>query len=222
MTDDTGETPAKTKVLLPLYFLPNLEYFAALLPFDTLVLEACEPLPRRTYRNRCHVLTANKVDTLTVPLVESRRAVPIREARIDYRQPWMRRHWGCLQSAYGKSPFYEYYAADLEAVYNREFDTLFDFNAALLTLCLGFLGVKKPITYTLSHSLEVEKDAFDAKSLISNRKASNSAHLYNPVPYHQTFGNDFVANLSIIDLLFNKGPEARQVLRQSAFVPWGC
>lgn len=218
MTDKIGETPAKTKILLPLYFLPNLEYFAALLPFDTIVLEACELLPRRTYRNRCHVLTANKIDTLTVPLVESRRAVPIREARIDYRQPWVRRHWGCLQSAYGKSPFYEYYAADLEAVYNQEFDALFDFNAALLTLCLKFLGVKKPITYTLSHSLEVGEGVFDAKSLINNRKATNSMHLHNFVPYYQTFGNDFVSNLSIIDLLFNKGPESRQVLSQPAIV----
>lgn len=212
------ETPAKTKILLPLYFLPNLEYFAALLPFDTIVLEACESLPRRTYRNRCRVLTANKVDTLTVPLVESRRAVPIREARIDYREPWMRRHWGCLQSAYGKSPFYEYYAADLEAVYQRKCDLLFDFNAELLTLCLKFLGVKKAVTYTLSYSLELEKDVFNAKSLINSRKDTNSGNLCNPVPYYQTFGNDFVSNLSIIDLLFNKGPEARQVLSQSAIV----
>ncbi len=213
-----GEMP-KTEILLPLYFLPNLEYFAALLPYETIVLESCENLPRRTFRNRCQVLTANKVDTLTVPLVASRRAVPIREARIDYRQPWIRRHWGCLQSAYGKSPFYEYYAADFEAVYYQENDLLFDFNAALLTLCLNLLGIEKAITYTLSYLVTPRKNIFDAKSLIGNKKATNTTFPYLPTPYYQTFGNDFVPNLSIIDLLFNKGPEACQVLSQSVLVP---
>lgn len=205
--------------MLELQFLPCLEYFACVMQYDTLQLEACENLPRRSPRNRCRVLTANKVDTLTVPLLESRRALPIRDVKIDYGQPWARRHWGCLQSAYGKSPYFEYYAADLEALYQRKPAFLYDFNIELLTLCLRFLGIKKEITYTLSYRTDVEKLVFDARSLINPRKSEEIGLFYQSIPYYQTFGNDFIPNLSVIDLLFNAGPESPLILRQSAILP---
>lgn len=205
--------------MLELQFLPCLEYFAGILEYDTLRLEACENLPRRSPRNRCRVLTANKVDTLTIPLLESRRALPIRKVKIDYGQPWARRHWGCLQSAYAKSPYFEYYADDFRAVYQRAPTFLFDFNVELLTLCLGFLGIKKEITYTLSYQTDVEKLVLDARSSINPPKNTGNGLFYQNIPYYQTFGNDFVSNLSIIDLLFNVGPESPLILRQSAILP---
>ncbi len=205
--------------MLELQFLPCLEYFAGILQYDTVSLEACENLPRRSPRNRCRVLTANKVDTLTVPLLESRRAVPIRDVKIDYGQAWTRRHWGCLQSAYAKSPYFEYYAADLQALYQRTPTFLFDFNVELLTLCLRFLGIKKEITYTLSYQTDVGKTIFDARSAINPPKSDENSLFYQSLPYYQTFGNDFVPNLSIIDLLFNAGPESPLILRQSAILP---
>ncbi len=219
MVDDRARETAVSEVLLELQFLPCLEYLACILQYDTLRLEACENLPRRSPRNRCRVLTANKVDTLTVPLLESRRALPIRDVKIDYGQPWLRRHWGCLQSAYAKSPYFEYYAADFQALYQRTPTFLFDFNVELLTLCLKFLGIKKEITYTLSYQTDVEKSVFNARFLINPRKSEENGLFYQSIPYYQTFGNDFVPNLSIIDLLFNAGPESPLILRQSAILP---
>ena len=219
MVDDRTRKTAVSEVLLELQFLPCLEYFARILQYDTLRLEACENLPRRSPRNRCRVLTANKVDTLTVPLLESRRGLPIRDVKIDYDQPWARRHWGCLQSAYGKSPYFEYYAADFQAVYQRTPVFLFDFNVELLTLCLRFLGIKRKIMYTLSYQTDVKKSIFDARLSINPPKNTEISSFYQNIPYYQTFGNDFVPNLSIIDLLFNAGPESPLILRQSAILP---
>lgn len=197
-----------------MHYLPCLEYFSCLMQFDEVILDAHEPYARQTYRNRCRVLTANKVDVLTVPVKNRGDGNPIREVRIDYTQNWHRRHWGCLQSAYGKSPYFEHYAPGLEAVYHKKLPFLFDFNLELLTLCLYFLGIKKVITNTLSHP-ELEDNLFDARSLISAKKSPNDPVFYQSFPYHQTFGNDFVMNMSIVDLLFNKGPESRLVLSQS-------
>lgn len=204
----------KSKVLLELHYLPCLEYFSCLLQFDELILEAHEPYPRQTYRNRCRVLTANKVDVLTVPVQNRGNGCTIRDVRIDYSQDWHRRHWGCLQSAYGRSPYFEHYSPAFEKVYLKKIPFLFDFNRELLTLCLHYLGISKGITSTLSHP-ERDSDLYNATSVINVKKKSPGSVFYSEYTYQQTFGNDFVPNLSIVDLLFNKGPESRLVLNQS-------
>lgn len=219
MADHFMLNRTKSEVLLELHYLPCLEYFACLMHYDKIQLEAHEHFTRQTYRNRCYVLTANKVDVLTVPVQTARNRIPVRDIRIDYNQAWIRRHWGCLCSAYGKSPFFEYYAPDLEAVYLKKIPHLFDLSSDLLTLCLSWLGIKKDIGYTLSYHTGVDSTQFDARSLINDKNIGNSYNFYKAVPYHQTFGNDFVPNLSILDLLFNKGPESRQILRMSAVSP---
>lgn len=205
-----------SEVLIELHHLPCIDYFACLLPYETVRFEACENFPKQTYRNRCYVLTANKVDILTIPVKDSRKKIQVKDIQIDYHQSWMRRHWGCLQSAYGKSPYYEYYYSDLEALYLKKPQFLFDFNMELLTLCLKSLGIKKNVEYTLSYTADVVTTQFDARSLINDKKGRESTLFSNNVLYYQTFGNDFVPNLSIVDLLFNKGPEARQILVEAA------
>jgi hypothetical protein len=81
------------------------------------------------------------------------------------------------------------------------------------------LGIKKEITYTLSYQADVENSVFDARSSINPPKGEQNGLFYQSIPYYQTFGNDFVSNLSIIDLLFNAGPESLLILRQSAILP---
>ncbi len=202
-------------LVIELHYLPCIEFFTCLLQFEEIHLETRELYVKQTYRNRCHVLTANKVDRLTVPVLHSGGKQVMGEVRIDYSQGWERTHWGCLQSAYGKSPFFEYYADELKAVYKNKPAYLCELNYALLSLCLKFLGIKKTLAYTLSYQPHVKKALFDARSLINDKKGKDNFIFYKKVPYYQTFGNDFVPNLSIIDLLFNKGPEARQILAQS-------
>jgi len=203
------------EVHLELQYLPCLEYFACILNYDQTKIDVDEKFIKQTYRNRCSVLTTNKTDNLTIPVKSYQQGSPTKDIRIDYGQDWSRRHLGCFKSAYGKSPFYEYLAPEIIAVFEKKYEFLVDLNYDLLTICLRLVGVKKGVTYNLSESKSANCVIIDDVSVINNRKTQNIHKYYQSVPYYQTFGNDFVSNLSIVDLLFNMGPEARSVLLRS-------
>ncbi len=204
-----------SEVRIELQYLPCLEYFTCLLQYDRIYIDVDERYVKQTYRNRCSVLTTNKIDILTVPVKGYDAASPTKDILIDYNQDWTRRHLGCLKSAYGKSPFYEFYAPEFIRIYQKKLPFLVDLNYELLTNCLRLVGIKKDIRYNLSGELEGKIGVENAISLINNKKSQNSNQYYKSVPYYQTFGNDFVSNLSIVDLLFNMGPEAKSVLLRS-------
>ncbi len=212
-------TPLKndTKaVRIELQYLPSLSYFTAILNTGIIYLDSEEVYQKQTYRNRCKVLTANRIDTLTIPVKHYSSGTPSKEIQIDYDQDWLRRHWGCFQSAYGQSPYFEFYETELKLIYNKNYKFLMDLNYDLLTFCLRLLGLRKEIMYKLSGPLIGSIEVFDLMSKINTKKSTNNYKYYQPVPYYQTFGNDFVEDLSIIDLLFNMGPESRGVLVNSS------
>ncbi len=204
------------RVLMPSHYLPCLEYFACMIQAGSAVIESHENFQKQTLRNRCYVQTANGVEMLTVPVVKPAGKVPIRDVRIDYGQLWEKKHWRCLVSAYANSPFFEYYAPDFQKIYESHPIFLFDLNQQMLTLCLHLLRAKVPLSYTLSYEAEPKYPVFDARSCINAKKNVNRYQFYHPHPYYQTFGNDFSDNLSIVDLLFNTGPQALEVLKKSA------
>jgi hypothetical protein len=203
------------EVRLELQYLPCLEYFTCILQYDRIYVDIEERYVKQTYRNRCKVLTTNKVDVLTVPVKSYEAGSLTKDIKIDYNQDWIRRHLGCFKSAYGKSPFFEFYAPELLRIYQKNFVYLVDLNYELLTFCLKLVGVKNEVMYNLSGEINSSEHVINDISLINNRKGNNLFKYYQPVPYYQTFGNDFVSNLSIIDLLFNMGPEAKSVLLRS-------
>lgn len=202
---------------LELHYLPCLEYFSCLMQHESIVLEYQENYLKQTYRNRCYVKTSNKIDLLTIPVLKGTQKS--RDIRIDYSQDWVRRHWGCFQSSYGKSPFFEFYAPELELAYRKKPVFLFDLNFDLLTICLRFLGVKKVLSANLSYEEINREDVFDKRMAFNNKKTVFDEVEYKIPPYYQTFGNDFVPNLSIVDLLFNAGPESRKLLIQPQMRP---
>ncbi len=202
-------------VKIELQFLPCLEFFTCILNHDGVWIDLEERYRKQTYRNRCDVLTANKQDTLTVPVRSYEAACQTKNIEIDYSQDWIRRHLGCLRSAYGKSPYFEFYIHEFEAVYLKNHKLLVDLNREMLTICLKLIGLNKPVTYNLSGFIDTQKDVVDAMSLINNKKNLGLHKFYKPIQYYQTFGNDFVSNLSIIDLIFNMGPESKGVLVRS-------
>lgn len=201
-----------TGILIEVHYLPSLDYFAGLLAFDRIHIEAAEQYQKQSYRNRCYVLTANKVDCLTVPVVNGTHKQPIRDLKIDDQQAWQDRHWRCLQAAYGKAPFYEYVAPEFEPVLRKRWTFLFDLNVALLTLCLKWLRVATPVHLTEWYTETAGTGVFDARSRLNARNRVDTYSFYRPSPYPQNFGVEFVPNLSIIDLLFCQGPAAKQYL----------
>ncbi len=192
--------------------MPCLDFFVGMLTHDEVLIEAHEQYQKQSYRNRCYVLTANKIDCLTVPVAGSTNHQPIREVRIDNSVDWQKRHQRCLQSAYTKAPFFEYYAPDFEAVYRREWTFLFDLSLEMLTICRQLLGIKTPLKLTEWYQREPPIGVFDARSMMNSRSWAETQLFYCPEPYIQNFGPQFVPNLSILDLLFCAGPEAKSYL----------
>lgn len=212
---------SSSKLLIELPFLPCLDFFVGMLIHDEILIEGHENYQKQSYRNRCYVLTANKIDCLTVPTRHSRSGgagnhLPIRDVQIDNNVAWQNRHWRCLESAYRKAPFFEHYAPDFEAVYRRNWVYLFDLSLEMLTICRQMLGIKTPLTLTEWYQKEPPVGVFDARSIMNTRNRDESHLFYRPEPYMQNFGPQFVPNLSIIDLLFCAGPEARKILSECA------
>ncbi|QKZ13092.1 WbqC family protein [Spirosoma sp. KUDC1026] len=202
----------QTELLIDLHYLPTLDFIAGFLKFNQVWLEAHEHYQKQSYRNRCYIVTAHKVDALAVPVQQGTHHHPIRGVRIDNSQPWAIRHWRSLQAAYGKAPFFEYYAPDFEPVYQKEWEFLFDLNKELLTICLKLLNIRTPVNLTDCYAKSPEVGVFDARSALNSRNRQGLPLFYSPVPYQQNFGPDFVPNMSVIDLLFCQGPAALDVL----------
>jgi len=202
-------------VMLDLHYLPSLEYFAALLKYDYVYIEAHEHFQKQSYRNRCYIRAANKVDMLSVPVLDGRRKVLIRDIRIDYQQGWLKDHWRAITSAYGKSPFFEYYAPYFEQILFKKHTFLYDLNWELLTKCLDLLQIRKNIKPSSYYSKNLDLNTLDLRPVIHPKKNYLNNKIYRPFRYVQNFGSEFVPNLSIVDLLFCQGVEARQSLELS-------
>lgn len=212
----TNKDLAGRELLIELHYLPNLDYMCCLMQFESVRIEAAEQFVKQTSRNRTRILTANKVDVLTVPVKSAGAKLPVREIEIDYTQDWIRRHWGAIQSAYGKSPYFEFYRDDFEQVFRSRPRFLFELNQQLLTLCLEKCRIQTSVQYNLTYTKSCSEKIFDSRGLVNDKKNTDNPAFYRSIAYYQTFGHDFVPNLSIVDLLFNAGPEALGVLKRSA------
>ena len=197
---------------IDLQYLPSLEYFCAILKNDEIIIEAHEYFEKQSYRNRCRIQTTNKIDTLSVPVQNGNKKVLIKDLKIDYSQDWIRRHWGAIHSAYGKSPFFEFYSEYFKNLLDKKPDFLFDLNFEILTICLKLLRLEKKIIFTENYQKNVD---IDYRGLIHPKRNHELNQLYQPLAYRQNFGNEFEPNLSILDLLFCQGNQSFSVLKES-------
>ncbi len=201
------------QLLLDLQYLPNTTYFSLIAKADKVILERNENFVKQTYRNRTHILTPNGVDVLSIPLIGSQKKIGIDKIEIDHNQKWANRHWRAIKSAYGKAPFFEYYADYIKDEIYRKYTTLFELNLTLLTICLKFLQIDTPLKFTSEYKYEVKKPVLDLRSAIHPKKPLTSSLKIEYIPYPQVFGSSFVQELSILDLLFSEGPNAGTIIR---------
>ncbi|WP_345220916.1 WbqC family protein [Hymenobacter koreensis] len=203
---------AVSTVLFELSYCPPAAFFAELLSAESLLLERHENYRKQTYRNRCLILTAQGVQPLTVPVIDGNRSekAPIDQLEIDYRQNWVHRHWRTLQTAYGNSSYFEFYADYLHDIYVRKPDRLFDLNLAVLHLLLRCLRLTLPVAFTAewhaSYPAQVLTDRRDWLTPKALPDTASGAGLRQE--YRQCFGAGFVPGLSVLDLLFAVGPAA--------------
>lgn len=210
-------------ILSELHYHPPAAFFAQLIGAEKLLLEAQEHYRKQTYRNRCLILTAQGVHPLTVPVVDGNRREKVKtsELEIDYRQNWVHRHWRTLQTAYGGTPYFEYYADYLRDIYVQKPALLFELNLAFLRFYLRCLRLRLPLELTTEYHLPAPSILhFSTDSSIEDRRDTLTPKgdaLAQPDrtsvrPYAQSFGNVFVPGLSILDLLFMQGPAAGNFL----------
>lgn len=209
------EEQAKSSLLIDLQYLPCTQFFSTLLQFDEIVLECNEHYVKQSYRNRCYILGANKVEMLTVPILDGNKKILVKDIQIDYEQRWTDIHWRTIKAAYGKSPFFEFFGDEFQQTLQKKPQFLWDLNFELLTICLKLLKVNKTIRLTETYEKEREIDVFDARGLLNPKKDYETGNSYQPVAYQQNFGNEFVPNLSIIDLLFCRGNQSLGILKKS-------
>ena len=208
------------EVLLSTTYFGPIQWYQKLYRAEEVFIERCESFQKQTYRNRCLIATTNGLQALTIPVVrdQSNRLSDtnqdqepvslIHSIRISDHGNWRHLHWNALKSAYGESPFFDYYQDDIRPFFEQRWDYLFDFNEAIREKMCELLDIQPSVRYT-------EEFASTVNNMIDFRSSINPKHPepdpdFTPKRYYQVYEqkHGFLPNLSILDLLFNMGPES--------------
>jgi hypothetical protein len=193
--------------LLPTAYLAPLSYYALIIKSPNSIIEQYEHFKKQTIRSRCSIYSSNGSLVLSVPKVrKSSSKTLIKDIQICYTEPWQKIHWNAIQSSYNSSPFFEYYMDEIFVIYNTKEKYLIDLNLKTHQLILKFLQIDSKINLSNNYNSQTELEDFRDKKFQS---------INNPV-YDQVFSikKGFTPNLSIIDLVFNLGPESNNYLEK--------
>lgn len=200
-----------TALLQTTYFGP-IQWYQKLYRYDHCLIEQYDSFQKQTYRNRCVIATANGVQALTVPVEHSDDKVLTKDLRISDHNQWRRVHWNALQSAYSESPFFEYYADDLHPFFEKKYEFLIDFNEAIRQKVCELIDIHPNVEYTSEYTSDIQHQTSDITDFreVINAKHPQPDTEFNAKTYWQVFQHKhgFLPNLSILDLLFNMGPES--------------
>ena len=219
-------------VLLSIAYFPPISYFAliakgfALSGLDrdvkpsVVYLEANENYQKQTWRNRFRFYAADGPQILNFPIIhESRHSIPITEVKVDYKTPWVVRTERAIDSAYESSAYFEYYRDELFSILDSHPETLFELDLAIIRFFLDKTGIPADIRLTDGYGLpEGLTPSDDYRERIHPKRPDTVlSDLGLEKPYFQVFARKygFVANLSILDLLFNEGPESILFLKEA-------
>ena len=189
----------------PTAYLPDIKYVALFLKETAPQIELFETYQKQSCRTRCNVMTANGLQTMTVPIVKTNgNHTMTKDIAISYKEPWQQIHQRCMEAAYRKTPYFEYYFPYLEKAFTTRFDTLVELNEFCLKFILKVLKINKEIVYTEDFEPIASPD--DYRVALSKWSPEGTSF----PKYYQVFADrqPFVSNLSVIDLIFNKGPES--------------
>lgn len=218
-------------VLLTTAYFPPIEYLAAIAnecrfnPGMTEVepavvyIEACEHYVKQSWRNRCRFYAADGAQTLNFPVCHEDFGKPISQMRIDWKTDWLTRHERAIISAYRTSPYFEYYQDELFTILDSRPELMLDFNTQILKFFLRKTGIPTDIRFTSEWeavTIEGHKVTDLREAIHPKRPNSILKDLGVEKPYWQVFSPKygFIPGLSIMDLLFNEGPDSICYLKE--------
>lgn len=204
----------RPSIVLPTAYCAPIEYFGIIAQKEdsNFIIEKMETYPKQTWRNRCTILTSQGLLNLSIPVQKPQgNHTPTDQITIQSESRWNFNHWKAITSAYNASPFFLYYKDELEPFYTESHNNLLDFNTLMTHKILSILKIQVTLKYTENYIDAVH--GFDFRSALSPKKESYFTHYPS---YTQVFSDkiNFHQNLSILDLLFNLGPEAGDYLKQ--------
>ncbi len=199
------------------YFAP-VSFYVLALKYEFVYVEKYENFSKQTFRNRCVILGANGSIPLVIPVVKGRGPKTlIKDLKISYDVDWQRNHWRTIFSAYNSSPFFEYYRDDIFPFFQNKEKFLLDLNMKINTTVCDLLEIENNLILTDDFE-KVPENTLNLRETISPKNKTLDTQ-FQTINYSQVFSEKlgFTPNLSIMDLLFNEGPNSISVLEESGF-----
>jgi hypothetical protein len=207
-------------MLLGIAYFPPVSYFAliakgmVLSPENTIpsivYIEACENYQKQSWRNRCRILAADGPAYLNFPIVhEGSHELPITAIKVDYSTPWVLKTKRAIASAYESSAFFDYYKDELFAILDSHPETLFELDMRIIRFFLDKTGIAADLR--LTDTFQPSSGVDDYREVLHPKRPNTVLKdLGLGKPYFQVFARKygFISDLSIMDLLFNEGPDS--------------
>ncbi len=207
----------ETNCILSTAYWGPVQYFTKIYKYNHILIEQYETYPKQTYRNRCNIYGPNGVQSLNVPVQKgSFHKFLTKDIKISYDTDWQKNHLKSIEAAYKSSPFYDYYIDDILPLYVKRHQFLLDLNQQILETCYEWLCIEQNHNYTDDYLPDY--DFGDFREGIHPKPSKNLIDTeFNPTSYIQGFEQrfGFIANLSILDLIFNSGTEAFSIIKAS-------
>lgn len=205
------------EVLIHPSYFPSIETMAVMAQATAIRFEKDDNYQKQTYRNRAYIAHSNGILLLNVPIKHIGKGIrqKYRDIHTENDFPWLAQHWRSIQTAYRTSPFFEYYEDDIEPIFTRKVDALYNHNILIFETIADLIGLEKPITFTEEY-FRNPIDVNNYRHIIEAKRKEK----FQATPYLQVFQTpgEFLNNLSILDLLFNEGPNTLEYLESQTIL----